>query len=117
MMNKLVNIVLLVSALCACGQKNVPARNVLESEKMSLNQLAERYVKLTLAVGKHSPSYIDAYYGPQEWQQQAADKSLEMLKQEVLDLVKDIDTSTADNNESTRKTFLLVQLLKIPLTF
>ena len=34
---------------------------------MTLDDLAEQYVKLALAVGKHHPYYIDAYYGPSEW--------------------------------------------------
>jgi hypothetical protein len=34
--------------------------------------LAERYVKLVLALGEHDASYVDAYYGPEGWKQQAA---------------------------------------------
>jgi hypothetical protein len=33
----------------------------------SMNGLAESYVKLALEVGAYAPGYIDAYYGPQEW--------------------------------------------------
>jgi hypothetical protein len=33
-----------------------------------LDGLAEAYVKLALEVGSYSPGYIDAYYGPKEWQ-------------------------------------------------
>ena len=32
-----------------------------------MNALAERYVKLVLALGQHDPDYVDAYYGPPEW--------------------------------------------------
>lgn len=32
-----------------------------------LDQLAERYVKLSLEIGEHEDGYIDAYYGPPEW--------------------------------------------------
>jgi hypothetical protein len=32
-----------------------------------LKTLAERYVKLVLAVGIHDSDYVDAYYGPAEW--------------------------------------------------
>jgi hypothetical protein len=31
--------------------------------------LAERYVKLVLAVGLHDADYVDAYYGPAEWRE------------------------------------------------
>ncbi|TXA27154.1 hypothetical protein, partial [Mycobacterium tuberculosis] len=30
-----------------------------------------RYVKLVLAMGQHDASYVDAYYGPPTWQQEA----------------------------------------------
>ncbi|MFZ4607171.1 MAG: hypothetical protein ACOYM5_13020 [Caulobacter sp.] len=33
----------------------------------NLDQLAERYVKLSLEIGEHEDGYIDAYYGPAEW--------------------------------------------------
>ncbi len=32
-----------------------------------LKDVAERYVKLVLAVGLHDGDYVDAYYGPAEW--------------------------------------------------
>ncbi|MDO8654789.1 MAG: hypothetical protein Q7R66_21685 [Undibacterium sp.] len=35
---------------------------------MTLNEIAAAYVKLVLAVGRHDDSYVDAYYGPPEWQ-------------------------------------------------
>ncbi|MGS0681498.1 hypothetical protein ACVBIL_10080 [Shewanella sp. 125m-7] len=36
----------------------------------SLNQFAEHYIKLVLAVGQHDCYYVDAYYGPKEWQKE-----------------------------------------------
>src|SRR3954470_23843946 len=36
-----------------------------------MNDVAERYVKLVLALGQHDKDYVDAYYGPPEWKQQA----------------------------------------------
>jgi hypothetical protein len=32
-----------------------------------MNDIAERYVKLVLAMGQHDPAYVDSYYGPPEW--------------------------------------------------
>ena len=32
-----------------------------------MNALADRYVRLVLAVGQHDPSFVDAYYGPPDW--------------------------------------------------
>jgi hypothetical protein len=37
----------------------------------AMNDIAERYVKLVLALGRHDRDYVDAYYGPPEWKQQA----------------------------------------------
>ena len=36
-----------------------------------MNEIAESYVKLVLALGQHDADYVDAYYGPAEWKQQA----------------------------------------------
>jgi hypothetical protein len=36
-----------------------------------MNQIAESYVKLALAAGKHDGDFVDAYYGPPEWKAQA----------------------------------------------
>ncbi|HXG90142.1 MAG TPA: hypothetical protein VNJ02_17580 [Vicinamibacterales bacterium] len=34
-------------------------------------EIAERYVRLVLAVGQHDGDYVDAFYGPPEWRKQA----------------------------------------------
>ena len=36
-----------------------------------LRSLAERYVRLVLAIGQHDSDYVDAYYGPPEWRLEA----------------------------------------------
>ena len=38
------------------------------------NPLAERYVKLALALGEHDEDYVDAYFGPAEWREQAGEE-------------------------------------------
>ncbi len=35
-----------------------------------MNRVSESYVKLVLAVGHHDPDYVDACYGPVEWQEE-----------------------------------------------
>jgi hypothetical protein len=37
----------------------------------SMTTLAERYVKLVLAMGQHDADYVDAFYGPPEWRREA----------------------------------------------
>ncbi len=75
----------------------------------NMDHLAERYVKLTLLVGKHQDYYIDAYYGPSEWQQQATKQPLP----ELLGLAKQLSTELAQFNaseaEQLRKAMLVVQ--------
>jgi hypothetical protein len=44
---------------------------VLAAENDSMNALAERYVKLVLAVGQYDADYVDAYYGPPAWRKAA----------------------------------------------
>ena len=41
-----------------------------------MNDVAERYVKLVLALGQHDADYVDAYYGPPEWKQQAESRKV-----------------------------------------
>ncbi|MCL1138117.1 hypothetical protein [Shewanella pneumatophori] len=41
-----------------------------QSQEQLLNQFAERYVRLALAVGQHDSYYVDAYYGPEQWQKE-----------------------------------------------
>jgi len=55
----------LVHAACLGAVENGPA------EGNAMNQLAERYVKLVLALGQHDADYVDAYYGPPEWRKEA----------------------------------------------
>lgn len=41
-----------------------------------MDTIAERYVKLVLALGQHDADYVDAYYGPPEWKTEAAASKL-----------------------------------------
>lgn len=45
-----------------------------DSNPPLLADVAERYVKLVLAMGLHDAAYVDAYYGPPAWQQEALDQ-------------------------------------------
>jgi hypothetical protein len=42
----------------------------------AMNETAESYVKLVLAMGAHDPDYVDAYYGPPEWREAVAADTL-----------------------------------------
>ncbi len=79
----------------------------------SVQDVAERYRKLALAIGQHDSSYVDAYYGPPELAQQAAQEkqSLAAIKAGVAAARKDIAQQTArDTDEALRIEFLSKQL-------
>ena len=79
----------------------------------SVPDVAERYMKLVLAVGVHDASYVDAYYGPPELQKQAADakKPLAAIRSEASEALKDLSTQKAmDADEALRIEFLNKQL-------
>jgi len=54
-----------------CGQATPLPAAVTPDAERALNAVAADYVKLVLAVGQHDSDYVDAYYGPPEWKQQA----------------------------------------------
>ncbi|WP_228445251.1 hypothetical protein [Thalassotalea sp. HSM 43] len=95
-------------ALCCIGVIACTDNSEPPSED-GMNQLAERYVKLALLVGKHQDYYIDAYYGPSEWQQQAEKLPLEQLQSQAQSLIDDIDKAEPLETEVLRKDMLMVQ--------
>jgi hypothetical protein len=68
-------------ALAACL---VVVATLHAAENDSMNALAERYVKLVLALGQHDADYVDAYYGPPQWQ-----KDAESAKRSLADIDRD----------------------------
>ncbi len=57
-----VAVILLVFIVSGCTQKPRPAR---------IDQVAERYLRLTLHLDVHDPGYVDAYHGPVELREEA----------------------------------------------
>ena len=57
-----------------------------------MNALAERYVRLVLALGQHDRDYVDAYYGPPEWRKEAeiTKVSLGEIDEAASDLAADL---------------------------
>jgi hypothetical protein len=60
-----------VLALACCGVSVVMAQASRAPSADPWQGLAERYVKLVLAVGQHDADYVDAFYGPPEWKAEA----------------------------------------------
>jgi len=64
-------ILILISTVCAsCSTEALPT---LEAQ---LDPIAERYVRLALALGEHDDDYVDAYVGPAEWRERAEKEAL-----------------------------------------
>ncbi|MCH8254071.1 MAG: hypothetical protein IID06_01870 [Gemmatimonadetes bacterium] len=58
-----------------------------------MNRVSESYVKLVLAVGQYDPDYVDAYYGPVEWQEEleVAPMSLITVRGVALQRIDELD--------------------------
>lgn len=81
----------------------------------SLNDVAEGYVKLVLAVGRHDEDYVDAYYGPEEWRAAAEREplSLETIRERARELIAAAETAPVrDDDEliAMRQRYLVTQL-------
>lgn len=88
---------------------------VTAREGDSLNEIASDYVQMQLEIGEREPGYIDAYYGPPEWQAAAksAPRSVEQLAQAAAALTartNAVDAAALDPMEQRRRAFLLAQL-------
>jgi hypothetical protein len=55
----------------------------------TMNAIAESYVHLVLALGRHDPDYVDAYYGPEEWAAASRGelRPLRQIEHSALDLI------------------------------
>src|SRR5262245_39515844 len=74
-------------------------------------QLDEDFVKLALAINEHLPGYVDSYFGPNAWNQeakQAGRLSLPDLTQKADQLATIV--SQANDLEAQRKDFLAHQI-------
>src|SRR3954463_14989721 len=81
-----------------------------------MNTIAERYVKLVLALGQHDADYVDAYYGPPEWKAEAErlKKPLASIEATARRAIGDIpvlsDADTRDELIVLRRDYLKRQL-------
>lgn len=105
-------ILCLLAILTGCQSKTLISK---EETPMTLDILAEQYVKLALAVGEHHPYYIDAYYGPSEWRT-GEKRALNELKTDISALLDDLANTQTSEAMAQRKAFLQIQT-KSMLTF
>ncbi|RMH19123.1 MAG: hypothetical protein D6696_11495 [Acidobacteria bacterium] len=101
----------LLLASLACGRP--PAEG--ERPVAPLDEVAEAYVKLVLAVGRHDADYVDAYYGPEEWRAAAAAETIPLDElrrrgEELIERLRGIDAGGAERLVVLRHRYLARQL-------
>ena len=104
---------MMITTTVPAGTSSVIAGS--EASRTALDPLAEAYVHLTLEIGEHEPGYVDAYYGPAAWAQQAkaAKRSLPELRaatDALIQRVQAVETSALSTLEIRRKQLLTAQL-------
>lgn len=95
-------------ALPACASMQAPPEDTLD-------RIAVDYVRTQLEIGEREPGYIDAYYGPAEWQEaaKASPRSVEQLAAAVDALearVEGIAPDGLEPLEQRRRAFMLGSL-------
>lgn len=101
---------LVLFVFCASCAKQVPV-----DVEAQMNPIAERYVRLALSLGEHDANYVDAYFGPDEWRDEARERalSLEAIAAAADGLVQELralDVSDAENAVALRHDFLSTHL-------
>lgn len=80
-----------------------------------LDPVAEKYVRLALALGEHDSDYVDAYFGPPEWRDEARQQSLTLAEisataDKLIVSLEAMDVANAESLLLLRHNFLLTHL-------
>jgi hypothetical protein len=104
-----------VAVISACTTSG--PHKAIPPPQLSMDQIAEGYIRQVIALGEHDPNYVDAYYGPKELQadEKLQKRSLLAIRNFNARLQKDIETAPVDPNVAPelwalRKRFLRNQL-------
>ncbi len=86
----------------------------MEPAPLSLDAMAEAYARLVLAVGVHDPFYVDAFYGPPEWQAEAVREraplaTIRERATRLLDELQGLATGGLDAMSRLRHRYLVTQ--------
>jgi hypothetical protein len=84
-------------------------------KEAAMSGVAENYVKLVLAVGLHNEGYVDAYYGPEAWQDHAKKVRLSLAEiraeaNKLLQVLDEVDVSAEEELVVLRHRFLVRQI-------
>jgi hypothetical protein len=100
----------LAAAALALASRAEPAT----AKPAALDAVARDFVRLVLAIGQHSPDYVDAYFGPPELKEEAeraGKRPLAELAAEASRLARAVHEAKAPRAEDRRRrTFLAAQL-------
>jgi hypothetical protein len=96
----------------ACAASGMPE---MASTPASMNQVAESYVKLALALGTRDADYVDAYYGPPEWKaaadsRHATPAEIRSRAAALRTALASVDTGPLDAMSRLRREYLDKQL-------
>jgi hypothetical protein len=85
---------------------------------VSLNEIAEQYVKLVLDIGQLDADFVDAYYGPQEWMEDSKKMeyrptALRDRAEALLSRLKRVRVPVKDKSLTQRKNYLTKQLTAV----
>jgi hypothetical protein len=103
---------------CACSKDEPAAANATTTatpmKAQTLDALSEAYVRLALAWGEHDADYVDAYYGPPQWREEAKREAapVAQLRERAQTLAADLSNTEvpADKVEAQRRVYLIKQL-------
>ncbi len=111
---------LLLVTFSSCGKRNNQSRSDLD---IKMDNIADKYVKLVLSIGQLDGDFVDAYYGPKDWQpndilKTSADsvslkKACSAETDSLLNNLDALKDYKADNLETLRYRFLYKQLLAV----
>jgi len=113
------SILLILILFVSCSDKKQKSINELE---FKMNEIAEQYVKLVLEIGLYKPDYVDAYYGPAEWNPDESSKqeidttltkALNAKADDLLNELEALKVYQATELETLRYRFLSKQLLSV----
>lgn len=82
---------------------------LLSAPAADISRVADAYVKLVLAVGRHDASFVDAYYGPAEWKAEPA-QGTPLPLADLLARARGLQKELEPLPTSERRTFLQAQL-------
>ena len=98
-------------SLAALLSLSLAACQSVEPTGDSMDEIAESFVKLVLAVGQHDVDYVDAYFGPEDWRTEAQESalSLEEARQRAIaaiEALQSLDSEPDDDLAAARRLFM-----------